>query len=177
MKHEHEKLNAQDFDRRIDYLRILGDYHLKLAEMMAVEATYFATEPLNHKHVVFRNGAVESKARYNGLRDQLVDMKKALEELEGYATSTVSHLTKIWSTQRNFESSPYKIRSMNVMAFCVGKIVAPKRGRIIQRVANEGETIQFGQPLFKYVPIETVVVAVYLPQSELISFLRELDCH
>ncbi len=158
------EIESQDASRRLDYYRLLGEFHMKKAELISLEATYQVNAPLNEKNVISDIELLESQTEFEGLQSQLQDLEFALAKLKPKDTEPpLSHQKLLIAESTQVELVKQHLDEIDAM-LKDSEVRATTRSRVLRQLSHTGEHLQPGEPVFDLVEVESVEIVLYVPQ-------------
>jgi multidrug resistance efflux pump len=152
-------------DRRVDYHRLVGEFHTKQARLEELNNTFATNESLRGGNAISDAEYVASKAAYEGLRAEIADLQAAIGVLEPEVNATeVDNVKELLQAEQarilDIQSELVEIESLIHSA----QIVAPVDGRIVKRHCHAGEYVDSREPIVELLQSGSIEAVVYLPQ-------------
>ncbi len=165
---ERNRLAMSDrVDRKVDYHRILGEYHVKKAKLEERRGMHLTNQSLRESSAVSETEFLASKTEVEGLEAEVADLQSAIVVLEPEVTSEAVEPVNEWLQAEQARIADIQAELKEVESLIqASQIVAPVDGRIVKRNCHAGEYVDLQQPVVELLQTGSIEAVVYLPQQQ-----------
>ncbi len=159
------QFQSDQFNRQIEYYKLLGEYHAKRAQLQELETNFATNESLRQSQSISEMEYIAAKAAFESLKVHVDDLAVAVQAIE---PALVLALPDDMNELLRAEHS--RIAALKTELAEIDQLIeasevrAPFDGKILKRKCHVGEYVEPNKPVIELLRTDSMEAVVYMPQ-------------